>query len=300
GTYPRLALLSDNSILVGYTQISGNQRTISVIRSTDNGGSFSPWGTIATNTNGGDLDNVYLLEVSKGNILAVFRNHDKNASGAYTHYRITVCQSTDGGKTWAFISQAVESSIQGQGLWEPFLRIGNDGKVQLTYSGELSTDNQETFRVVSSDGGKGWSAAVNLRIHSTSEKLRDGMQGIARAKDAQDGRDALIMVFETTRRGPGLFSVEYAVSYDDGASWGNRDVVYAPSASTKNAGSPQIAQVGDKGLVVAFMTDEDTASPNWPSLASIKVVVSVGLNGGKIAWGGKATVQGATSAWPGL
>jgi len=35
-----------------------------------------------------------------------FRNHSKDSAGVYTYYRITICYSDDGGKTWQFLSEA--------------------------------------------------------------------------------------------------------------------------------------------------------------------------------------------------
>ena len=297
GTYPRVTTIADGSILMAYTEITGSDHILHVLRSTDRGQSFSPYGEIARGT--GDVDNPFLHQVPGSNrILAAFRNHDKNNDGTYTYFRISVCASDDGGKNWAFLSQADEfsaSASHGLGDWEPFIRDGADGRLQLTYSKELATDNQETFRVLSSDGGATWTAPVNLQIHDPSEHLRDGMQGIASIRDA-DGRAALVIILETTRHG--TFSVEYAVSYDDGASYGDRGVVYEPAAGS-NAGAPQIATVEGKGLVAVFMTDEDSAQGQWPGVTKVKAVVSPGLSGGRMTWGAKAEVRGENSHWAG-
>lgn len=85
GTYPRLTTLRDGSILAGFTAFSGTTHILTVTRSTDGGKTFSAWGTVASGT--GDLDNIHLIQLPNGNIVATFRNHDKNSSGAYTFYR---------------------------------------------------------------------------------------------------------------------------------------------------------------------------------------------------------------------
>ena len=116
GAYPRVTSLSDGTLLASYTAFSGSTRTLTVVRSTDGGNAFSAWGSIASGT--GDLDNTFLLQLPNGNVVAAFRNHDL-VNGKATYYRITACVSTDGGKTWKFLSQVAEraATATNNGLW---------------------------------------------------------------------------------------------------------------------------------------------------------------------------------------
>ncbi|KAI0884204.1 glycoside hydrolase family 93 protein [Annulohypoxylon maeteangense] len=295
GTYPRLARLSDGGILSISTVRSGNTRTLVVSRSDDNGATFSEIGSVAQST--GDLDNGFLLQLSSGTILAAFRNHDLDANGAATYYRITVCSSTDGGRTWAFLSQAAENAANGfNGLWEPFIRVANSGTIQLTYSGELSATNQETFRVTSTNGGATWTAPTNLQLHG-SQQLRDGMQGIAATTDAATGQAALVMVFEINDNTHVYLGT--VTSYDDGNTWGSRSTIFRPA--DHNAGAPQIATIGEN-LAVVFMTDEDRAVSEiaWPANADVKMIFSTELRNGQVTWTTQTLELSVDSSyWPG-
>ncbi|KAK0672187.1 Sialidase [Cercophora samala] len=300
GTYPRLCQLSDGSLLKSYTTFgSDGVRVLAVSRSTDQARSFEVVGEITRSH--GDCDNCFLLELKPGVVLAAFRNHDLGPEdGKPTWFRITVCRSDDGGRTWGYLSQAVEKGAP-DGVWEPFMRmpVGRQ-EVQLYYSAEGDQgQRQDTMVVVSADEGEKWSESRRV----TGEGgLRDGMVGIAAMRDKNTGQEGLVMVLETTRYGPGRFSIEAVVSYDEGLSWGSRQEVYKPSGEGKNAGAPQIGSLaGGEGVVVVFMTDEDGDGGLWPAGAKIKTVLGFGLGSGSINWSRDADVvfeEG--SSWPGI
>ncbi|KAL1960362.1 hypothetical protein VTO42DRAFT_8322 [Malbranchea cinnamomea] len=291
GTYPRLTRLSDGAILASFTRWEGDMRILCITRSTDEGKSFVEIGEVTRRRS--DTDNLFLIEVAPAVVLAAFRNHDLGPGpDGFTHFRITVCKSVDGGRTWTYLSQAAEKSPP-FGIWEPFMRIGKEGELQLIFSQEFAYDDQRTMMVVSRDQGRTWTKPIC--IEGWKEKLRDGMTGIAATKD--NGRDALVMVFETTRHGP--FSIEAVVSYDDGKTWRHRDEVYVPKPG-RNAGAPQIASYADGSMVVVFMTDEDAEKVEWTRNASIKAVFAGPLRNGKTHWSKATLVSPPSSFWPGI
>ncbi|KAI9930257.1 hypothetical protein ASPWEDRAFT_167924 [Aspergillus wentii DTO 134E9] len=290
GTYVRTARLADGSILGSFTRTEDGDRVLRVSKSIDDGLTFEDYAEVTRGS--GDTDNMFLLEIAPNVVLAAFRNHDKNADGVYTYYRITVSRSEDGGKTWSFASQAYEKSAP-NGLWEPFMRLGKDGEVQLTYSEELASDNQCTMMVTSTDQGSSWTAPRNL--YGADQKVRDGMNGIAETKDK--GRDALVMVFETNPHN--TFNIEALISYDDGETWSERQAIYTP-AEGHNAGAPQIASLSNGQLAVVFMTDEDLSTINWPTSASVKAVFAGPPVDGKLTWTEPSLASEAISSWPGI
>lgn len=308
GVYPRLCRLSDGSILLGFTRFEPNPdnpkvqfRVLTVHRSTDGGATFQPHGVVDRCPR--DCDNLYLLEVPSSDgigrpkVLAAFRNHDLDHHGKYTRYRITVCESFNAGRDWKYLSQAAVKPAP-NGVWEPFMRMGRRGEVQMTFSQELSRIDQDTMLVTSHDQGRTWSPP--RAVTGAGEQLRDGMTGIVRTTDR--GREVSVMVFETTRH-ERCFSVECVLSYDDGYTWGWRQVVYEPSPRGRHAGAPQIEAFADGSLAVVFMTDEDTPQDRraWPSSASIKAVFAGPPVDGRIQWHQPAhTVQLPNCFWPGI
>jgi BNR repeat-like domain len=201
----------------------------------------------------------------------------------------TVCYSDDFGKTWQFLSQP-EGKNPPNGLWEPFMRVAHDGSLQLYYSRENSQTDQDIVQHISKDNGKTWGAMVTIAGATTNG--RDGMPGITEF-DTGSGKQ-LLCIFETTQDGP--FHVKSVTSDDDGITWGNRLVVYVPTGTNNNAGSPQVATLGGNVLVAIFMTDEDLSPHNWFQGAGVKSLVSTdGVN-----WTNKLSVSPPQSNWPGI
>ncbi|KAF7356962.1 Sialidase domain-containing protein [Mycena venus] len=293
GTYPRLAHLADGSVL-GTVTTGSSTKTLVVTRSTDGARTFSAWGTIATST--GDLDNAFLQQLANGDIIATFRNHDKNGN-TYTIYRITACISHDNGKTWTFLSQVDTrtATATNNGLWEPWLRIAKSGALQVYYSAENNANDQDILLRTSTNNGATWSAATTVAGATTTG--RDGMPSCADFTTSA-GAARLICIFETTEGTAPRFNVKSVVSTNDGASFSERARVYKPTGTVTNAGAPFIVQTTGGTLVASFHTDEDTSAQTWPNGASLKILTSLSTD--PPVWGQKTLVLPVQSLWGSL
>ncbi|KAI9707319.1 MAG: hypothetical protein M1836_000279 [Candelina mexicana] len=289
GTYPRANKLLDSSIILAYAALVDGNNVITTTHSTDGGATWQKLGEVARGpSDANDIDNPYVLQLPSGRVLVAYRNHSRDpATGIYTFFRITVSYSDDHGATWKYLSQPASDPGPVNGNWEPYLRNGPGG-VELYYSRETSAQDQDTLMRRSSDGGKTWSTTQIVSGSETSN-TRDGMTSVVTVSG-----NTLVCVFEVSANG--IFSIWSVTSPDNGASWGNRHVVYNPTGSNNNAGSPQVINVGGT-LVVSFMTDEDTQQHAWPSGANAKIITSG--DGGK-TWGHKITVGQQQTNWPGM
>ncbi|KAJ5260721.1 hypothetical protein N7505_009071 [Penicillium chrysogenum] len=271
GTYPRLCRLSDGTILSSFTRFPDGQRSLRVAKSTDNGRTFEDFSEVTRAA--GDVDNMFLCEVAPGTILAAFRNHDTGPNGP-THFRITVCRSTDGGRVWQYASQAAEKRPP-LGIWEPFMRVGRQGEVQLYFSQEFAHNNQCTMLVISRDQGSTWTQPTCL--HGDQDPLRDGMCGIAPTFD-----NVLKRFYPTMTARPGVGAMKFTAH--------DRVIMQAP----------QIASFADGSMATIFMTDEDSNRVEWVKNASIKVVFAGPPVEGRVQWSSPTLVSPASSFWPGI
>lgn len=166
GVYIRATSVNDGGLIAGYAASVGTQHVLRTAKSTDGGQSWHYQGEVyradmATH----DLDNAFPLQLPSGRILYAYRNHDRTNS-QYTYYRITISYSDDGGITFQYLSTVDQRAASGvNGLWEPFLRVANDGSLQCYYSAENSANDQDGLMRQSTDGGLTVSRYPNLRIN---------------------------------------------------------------------------------------------------------------------------------------
>ncbi|KAF2249695.1 glycoside hydrolase family 93 protein [Trematosphaeria pertusa] len=288
GTYPRAVRLADNSLLGTYTLADSTNQSLVTVRSTDNGASWAPLGTVVTNISAiHELGNSYVHQLPDGKVLCAFRNHDlgNGRDADPTYYRITVCLSEDLGETWRYLSTPAQMPGGPDGVWEPFLQNALDGSLQLYYSKETGSGGQDSILRRSTDGGKTWSAEQTFTGQDTN--ARDGMLGVARTAANSASK---VAIFESGDAN-GHFTVHTMRTADDDASWDSRGLVY--ENETASAGAPQIIRVGSR-MVASFGTNEDGGV--WPQ-GAMKVMVST--DQGK-TWASKTTVHVLPAMWAGL
>ncbi|CAI6342427.1 unnamed protein product [Periconia digitata] len=289
GSYPRAIHLANGNLLGTYTRWDQGNNTLVTVLSTDNGQTWSPHGEIATEpTATHDLDNPYVHHLPNGQVLAAFRNHDRDETG-WTHYRIIVSVSSDLGKTFTYLSTAAEAPA-GPGVWEPFMQTALDDSVQLYYSKEVSNGGgQDSIIVTSRDNGKTWSEETVFTGQAVGS--RDGMIGVAPISDRSRTK---VAIFETgdTAVSPTHFTVMVVRTEDDGVTWGDERIpVYEPQGF--EAGAPQIIRVGER-LVASFGSNEKGGV--WPQ-GALEVMVS---RDGGLSWGDKTVVKERPAMWSGM
>lgn len=295
--YMRTTVLEDGTLLGGYAAPDGDDIVLRAVTSDDDGATWTLQGTVGSaNARTRDFGNSFPLQLPGGRILYAFRNHDRpeGPDGPYTFYRIVVSYSEDGGASWEFLSHIDEREVDGtNGVWEPYLRVTQNGTIQAFYSAENNGEDQDNVYRTSTDGGQTWSderPVSGLEL----DNARDGMVGLA---DVDDNGN-MMCVFETTENGS--FEIYYVLSSDDGFTWDpeTRTKLYTAGGDAA-AGAPQVINVGGT-LVVSLMSTEEggeSENPNAVDGGQMRVVTSG--DGGE-TWSEPTVVSDVGSHWPGL
>jgi Neuraminidase (sialidase) len=246
-SYPRVAQLSNGTLLATFAHSAAGTRVISSVTSKDGGRTWGNYREIVEHKRPVDLDNAFPLQLPDGTLLVAYRNHSAGA------YRLEVHASADHGDHWAMRGTIATGR---EGLWEPFLLLLPGGPIQAYYASEEGLKPDQRIEMKSSsDGGKTWGSPV---VVAEKKHSRDGMPGVVRLNEKE-----LLAVFEAQDQPPLRFVIRGVRSADNGRSWSTvRELIYAPQSSTKNrwaAGAPSIIRIGNKGLAVSFQSDEQVS-----------------------------------------
>ncbi len=227
----------------------------------DNARTWTPVTTVAEP--GRNLDNGEIVQLPNKTLLLTGRSVvTSDTPGAAESYHLPVYASTDGGKTWAFLSQVATNEVTyapgvpSQGLWEPHFFVTKDGALACAYADEsrsVSTlaYSQIVSQKISRDGGRTWGAVIVLAAQIGGGGQRPGMPVVTRLKNGQ-----YAAVYEVV--GIGDANVYFKTSLD-GIHW-------PPGTGTpipcQHAG-PWITALRNGRLVVSSCTNQVSYSDDY-------------------------------------
>lgn len=195
-----------------------------------------------------------------GTVLLAANATDNDARGRVVSEDLQLYASNDGGHSWRYLSSIIKGGGKPEdkdnhGVWEPNLRVLDDGRLVAWYSSEQHKAegyNQLLAHKVSSDGGRSWSAEhMDVAIPGGVE--RPGMAVIDRLPDGR-----YVMSYEDID-GPKNGHV-YLKFSRDGLDWGDpadRGTPVQTQAGAWPAASPIVKwlPVGGRDGVIAVLAE---------------------------------------------
>lgn len=271
----RMTLLKDGRWLCVDNLYPRPNSILQIEISRDGARTWTPLTTVAEA--GRNLDNGEVIQLPDKSLLLTGRSVvEHRTPGAAQSYHLPVYRSTDGGKTWAFLSQIDTSEPPpfqpgrpSLGLWEPHFFLLPDGRLACAYANEkhaaeTPSYSQVVSEKVSADSGKTWGREITLAAQIGGGGQRPGMPVLARMKNGQ-----YIAVYEVV--GVGNADVYFKTSRD-GVTWPPGIGVHIPC---QHAG-PFVAALSDGRLVVTSCENQISYSddlgatwrlatpPAWP------------------------------------
>ena len=269
--YPRCIVLNHNAekpgaLLATFECYTNNTPVFPIFESLDDGASWHLLSRIEDKEKGwGCRYQPHLFELPQqvgdlpaGTILCA----GNIIPGDMSKTLLVLYKSTDGGKTWEFISEIVGGGLanvdpvdqkdEDRPVWEPFLELTEKGELICFYSDERYAKrekwNQMLAHKVSPDGGKTWGDAV-VDIAYADGNLRPGMPIITRMADGR-----CVMIYEMVNQDgiPCYFRISDTIE-----DWGEKDFMGNPIRCADGSyitGTPYILwipQGGEKGTILA-------------------------------------------------
>ena len=218
--YGRLVRLehggSNGRILASVTAFPGGNNEIDIYSSNDGGNSFSQLSAITDPQFAGGLccGTLYELPSAVGSLPAgtVLWAGTVGQNTSLHQMEVKVYQSPDGGQTWSYLSNCVNTTNPG-GLWEPQFNIASDGALVCHWSDETkgATYSQRLARARSYDGVT-WQDQSDT-VASDIQSDRPGMAVVTLLPSG-----TYFMSYELC--GPAACTVFYRTS-SDGWNWGD-------------------------------------------------------------------------------
>lgn len=222
--------LANGNILIGFwtSQTSdGNPLVAKVLRSTDNGATWSLYASSVPIPSGYDWVVFYgrMVELSAGGrILATMYGLTSGRFDALLFY------SDDGGATWAKLSTAATGNIVGNLVWTEWCLIPQTTAGHLL--GVVRNDSGSTLsQITSTDSGATWSAPSSLFGGVSPDLLR-----------LADGR--ILLSYAERQGGPNAGN-RYRTSSNEGSTWGSPQTIYVAYSPDVGHGYPSAQQLAD-------------------------------------------------------
>ena len=217
--YGRLVRLehgaSNGRILSSVTAFPNGGNEIDIYSSTDNGQTFSPLSSITDPQFAGGLccGTLYELPSAVGNLPAgtVLWAGSVGQNTSPHQMEIKVYQSADGGQSWSYLSNCVNTTNPG-GLWEPQFNIASDGALVCHWSDETDDAYSQKLARARTYDGVTWQEQSNT-VASDIQADRPGMAVVTLLPSG-----TYFMSYELC--GPAACTVFYRTSAD-GWNWGN-------------------------------------------------------------------------------
>ncbi|MGD8378473.1 MAG: pre-peptidase C-terminal domain-containing protein [Gammaproteobacteria bacterium] len=266
GSDPTAAFDSNGNAYMAYMLISSNSSSntsaIVVARTTDNGASWQPWGTVVNNlTNSSVFDDKEMMAIDTTSGQA--HSHSNRVYVIWDENNVERVAYTDDGSSWT--TNVVESGGYSNDIGGD-LAIGPDGTVYAIWNRSGSTSESTVF-AKSTDGGSTWTSPSVLTSHRL---LSFGSNNTPPAQD-QRGINAFGSIAVDTDASSSYYGNLY-VAYTDfpsGTSSGTNLNVYVQRSTDGGSTWSSAQKVND---------DSGSATQFFPWIAtdptSGKVVVS--------------------------
>ncbi|MDI4645054.1 sialidase family protein [Cohnella hashimotonis] len=213
--YGRMLKLSNGNWLSVYSVYLTNVQ-LEIARSTDNGRTWTPIGSISDP--GRDVDNGMLAQLPNGDVLVGSRSVIWGTS-----YQLKVYKSTDLGATWSYLSTIDQNngspgslSNPDKGMYEPHFYFLDNGNLAVMYANEKHvTENPSYSQIisqrVSTDYGVTWGNEIWVAWDPNNAAARPGMPVWTKMNNGQ-----YMVVFEVC--GTDNCNIHYKTSMD-GTTW---------------------------------------------------------------------------------
>ena len=239
--YPRLLILDDGTWLCGYDTNAGSSTSyIRISRSIDAG---QTWSALAQASFGaGNAANAELIQLTNSDVLCAYRVVNGETK------TLKVSRSSSRGASWQHLSDIISNT---DGVWEPQIIQKDNGQLLVFYAQEGGAPGTDQVLEMkrSDDNAASWHSP---QVISVTPGSRDGMP----VATLLGNGDILVALEGHDTARSGQFVTWTIRSRDGGATWGPRQLVYAPANVSHRAVAPYITAVKNGPIFVSFQTDE--------------------------------------------